>query len=744
MNAIGKIKLTVLSRQAKFIYIIMFLTILALSIIFNISIVRQLLGFTFLTFVPGWLILGILKLDKLKLIERFVLCVGLSVAFVMFVGLLMNTIYPLFCYDTPLKTNSLLISFTIITIILAGIAYFMNKEISFIDTSLITLTTHEKYYLLLPAVFPLLAIIGMRIMNMTGNNFVTMVLIILITTYMIFIAIKHVKVPDKDYAPMILCISISLVLLLGLRSNYIIGVDVNTEYYVFMHTLDTGKWQAIMHLYSNDLNSCLSISILPTVYQSFININSEYLFKLLYPVLFSISPLVVYIISRRYLNTIHSFLAVIFFMSQYYFFYAETAARTVIAILFFALAFMVLFSKGITNIKKYILFVIFVAGCVVSHYSTTYIFLSVLILTWIITQIVAWINKKQSHNRKYSKEVNGNGNINGIALTKFNLQYSITFGVMVLIIVMIFFWYSQVTDAAFNSGVSFIADSMSSLKNFFDMGSRGLSATMFGSGLGSKSIPAQIYFIFSWLTIVFVAVGIISTIFKYKRAIFQDSNFQDKTPQYLVKILDVESLVFSFACAIVLTLAVALPYVLVGYDMNRAYIQMTTILSPFFILGGIIISNLFNRKLVLVIILLVLVPYFLGVTGFTNQLFSIHQSIVLNTDGLEYNYWYIHEQDSFAATWLENNAASGINIYSDWFGQDRLISQGNILTSIYAMSLIENERPMVDGYFYLDYTGVVEGILLDHNLQWHNMTDYQDEFEYEDLIYSNGGSEIWK
>ena len=741
MTMVGKTKLASTSKgHGIFIYIVIFLLILSISIIFDIPVLRQILGFIFLTFIPGWLILSILKLNKLGMTEKLVLCVGLSVAFTMFAGLLINTIYPLFGYPTPLTTNSLLISFSIITLILAVIAYFRNKDIAFINISAFQLNTTDKIYLLLPAFFPLLAILGIRIMNSNGNNIMLMVLLLLIPAYVIFMAILHNKVPDGVYAPIIFCISISLILLLGLRSNHVIGADIHTEYYIFHQTLDNGKWQLLMN---NTLDSCLSISILPTVYQSFININTEYLFKILYPVLFSISPLVVYIISRKYLNRVYSFIASIFFMSQIFFLTAEMSPRTVTAILFSALAFMVLIHNRLKSLQKYLLFIIFAASCIISHYSTTYIFLSILLLTWIVMQIVPWIYKKHGPSMQNSEDVTNNIR-NGLSFSKFQPKHYITFGVMAIAFVMMFFWYSQITGPAFNSGVSFITTSFSSMQNFFDMESRGASAMALGSGIEAKTIPQQLFFVFTWMTILFVAVGVLTTLLRYRHTIAIYSESETKAPQYLVQKLDLEYFILSLVCSLVLALAVALPYVFVGYDMNRTYSQMMVILSPFFVIGGIMIARIFRNKLSYSIILLALIPYFMCTTGTTYQIFGISQAIILNSKGQDYDVMYVHEQETFAAKWTRKNVLAGNKIYADYFGGSRLISQGTITFSIYMGTLIENNKPLGDGYIYVRYTGVVDRKLLDSKYIWHDFDNFQYEFNHRNLVYDNGGSQIWK
>jgi len=91
---------------------IIFLISADLSVLLDIPVFRQILGFILLAFVPGMLFLCILKPDKLDMADKFVLSVGLSISFIMGVGILINTLYPRFGYETPLSLISLLISFT--------------------------------------------------------------------------------------------------------------------------------------------------------------------------------------------------------------------------------------------------------------------------------------------------------------------------------------------------------------------------------------------------------------------------------------------------------------------------------------------------------------------------------------------------------------------------------------------------------------------------------------------------------
>ena len=54
------------------------------------TILRPLMGFIYISFIPGYLLLRILRLHNLSSIESFLYALGLSLFMDMFVGFLMN------------------------------------------------------------------------------------------------------------------------------------------------------------------------------------------------------------------------------------------------------------------------------------------------------------------------------------------------------------------------------------------------------------------------------------------------------------------------------------------------------------------------------------------------------------------------------------------------------------------------------------------------------------------------------
>lgn len=729
------------NRPFSFIFILLILT--DLSIILDITPLRLVLGFAFLTFIPGLLILYILKLKKLDLVEMAALSVGLSVSFLMFAGFLINSLYPLFGYDTPLSTSSLVLSFSVIILILAFIASLSYHIPLLAELSIPKLEPREKAFLLIPAFFPSLSILGMHLMNVAGNNTILMALLLLIPAHAVFIALKRNQVPERIYPLMIFLISTSLVLMRSLRSNHIIGIDVHSEYYLFQQTFHNGLWQILM---KNPLDSCLSISILPTAYQSFLNIDPEYIFKIVYPLLFSFVPLIVYIISKKYISSFYAFLASLFFMSQSTFLWAGGNPRTTVAINFFSLSIMVLFLRGPEKSAKLLLFIIFAISCIVSHYATTYIFFFILFLTWLSMHI---LNRIFSSKRRPALNNNPlscpESQAAGLKNPQSSRELTVTYGIVILFFMVLFLWYSQVTETAFGSGVYFITTTIRSLQDFFILESRGENIVeAFGGGLGFKSFPQKVTFVSSWLSIAFIAFGILTTLIRHRNEVALPSEDEVHMPCFLSQKLDAEFFIFALVCSTILMVAVALPFLAKGYGIDRAYSQMMIVLSPFFIIGGIKVARTLRMRQRYLVVLAVLIPIIMCNTGIMNQLFGNFQEIALNSKGPIYDLMFVHDQEGCCAKWIKYNVDAGAKIYADYFGRFSLMSQGMIRSSIYNPSFIEDTTTIGNGYIFLRYINVIDKKLLQGDSKWNNLAEYDHLFFDKDEIYNNGGSQVWR
>jgi len=99
-----------------------------IAILLDIPVLRQILGFLCFTTIPGLLILYIIKLDEIDFLKKLVLSVGLSLSFLIFVGLLINTLLPWFGYLKPLSTLPLVLFFSLAIAILGFGAYDLPPQ----------------------------------------------------------------------------------------------------------------------------------------------------------------------------------------------------------------------------------------------------------------------------------------------------------------------------------------------------------------------------------------------------------------------------------------------------------------------------------------------------------------------------------------------------------------------------------------------------------------------------------------
>lgn len=681
-----------------------------ITIFLNIPILRQVLAFLCFTTVPGLLILHILKLNEIEFLKKFVLSIGLSIAFLMFVGLLLNQLYLAVGFSKPLSTSSLVISFTIILTILSFIAYKRNKEdLDLSGVSNIRFDLKKNQFispLLFPIIFPFLAVFGTYLMNTEGNNIILMVMLFLIPAYIVFVVYLRNRIPKITYPIAILAIGTALLLMHGLTSHYLNGTDVHVEYYAFRVVGYNLHWS--MSNYPHVLTACLGTSLLPAIYWSLMDINQLYIYKLVYQIICALTPLVCYVIFKKYVNESYAFLAAFFFMAQMSFISGlQSAIRTELAILFFALAMMLFFDDEIDKLKKRILFILFMFAVIVSHYTTCYIFFFMILAFWLVTNAMQMPRKNP-----------------------FKFKYSVTAASVSIFFAMIFFWYSQVTVTAFDTLTSYVSNTFRNLLDFymFDERNQELISRLSGQ---ADTIPDRITVVVHWITFIFMGIGVLSGIYELLKD--KGSNRLNFDREYLLMML------FSI---VVLILMVILPHGSILYGGNRLYQQCLVLLALGFVTGGIAIGKYARRpQLSLLIILIVLLSQFFCATYVVYQVFGVLHSDDLNREGFSYNKFYIHDQEVIGAKWLNAYGPDNPRIYTDAFGHVRLyLGYDKLPTKI---GYFEQKKTIKDGYIYLRHANIGEqGVYLSASGEM-NMTEYTYQFVGKSKIYNNGRSEVY-
>ncbi|HTX61099.1 MAG TPA: hypothetical protein VMC48_02215, partial [Methanobacterium sp.] len=212
------------------ITVIFLLIVTDLSILLNIPFLKPVLAFIFFSAVPGFLILLIFPVDKLGTVKRTVLSVGISISFLMIVGLVLNILYPIL--SQPLSFKSVFVTLNLLTILLIGLAYWRNQDNIGKNMGFgLDLNGKLASPMLFPFLFPLLAVLGTNLMNTTQNNIILLTMLILIPVYLISVVYLRERIHFANYPLALWLIGLSLLLMHGLTSNHLLGIDVHLEYY---------------------------------------------------------------------------------------------------------------------------------------------------------------------------------------------------------------------------------------------------------------------------------------------------------------------------------------------------------------------------------------------------------------------------------------------------------------------------------------------------------------------------------
>ena len=704
-----------------------FLAATILSIALDLPFLRQLLGILFLAVVPGLLVVYNLRI-RTDAATGLVLSVGISAAFVILFGTGVSAGGAALGISRPLSILPTVASFGCMVAGLAVLAYMRNRG-KILTVPHIRLSKVEKGFLIIPTLLPALSFMGTHFMKVADNNVMLLVLFLIAPAYVAGLALWHKKIPDRIYPWIIFMMGISFLMAIASRSNHLYGSDIHDEYRVFVNTLATGQW-----LPGNDLlDTSLTVSILPSVYQIFLNTNPEQLYMVLITLLFSVSSVVVCIISRRYVGGFYAFLASFLFISQKTF--LDSHGRTSMAILFFALAVMVLFHDDLTYLCKRILFMLFCVGIVASHYASAYIFFFLVLLAWIVIALPTYMRKAVGFPGGDGASSRPDSS-RPLVEPEAEVPRGITGETVALVMVLLFFWYGQVTSIAFDSAVNILHMATGFHQAFLlETKSATVSAAV---GVNVVTIPQRIRVVLSWSSIALIALGVLVTTVKHGSMVAWGRS--GRTKEWFLRCkFDKDFYGIALASGAVLVAAVALPYVSNAYDLERTSFIALPVLGTFLIIGGIVLAGWMRVRHIWLLAPLV-IALFLSTSGSTYQAFGIPASPVLNSSGPEFNRWYLHERDSDGAKWLGTYVRDGSYIFTGaWPGPRMLLSQTILprqqIREEYEYAVARGKGQEPDGFIYLRN--------VDTNID-HIVARNPNIAQLRNKIYSNGASDIYR
>jgi len=401
-------------------------------------------SFLFLITVPGIFLLFLLRIPIKSFWESASFCVGLSLSFIMIGGLLVNQLLPQFGIMHPLAFKPVLISFSLFLLLLSIVSYRWTNSFTISINSIkrIHLSKYNLYFFASLILFPFLAVLGSISINNGGSNDLIMAMLGGIGIYVLLLIIFNKKVSKILLPSSLYFIGLSLLLMTSLRSQFIAGYDIQWEYYVFQLTKTHHLWN--INFYKDAYNACLSITILPTILSDFLRFNDMYIYKVVFQILFAFCPVIIYLFINKYTTSLRAFIAAFYFISFPTFFNDMPAiTRQEIGLIFFSLLMLVTFNSTLPKYFRSILFLILGFSVIISHYSTNYVLLFLLLFTYFAKKIlsihkvsnaIAWTFKTAHITREST--ISKNPFISGFLL--------------ICLFALTFFWNSKITQTSNN------------------------------------------------------------------------------------------------------------------------------------------------------------------------------------------------------------------------------------------------------------------------------------------------------
>lgn len=698
-----------------------------ISILLDIPILRDIIVFIFLSFIPGFAILRLLKLKTTSSLDTLLFSVALSIAFVMFIGLLVNAMYLFLGFSQPLSTIPLTISISASTLTVFIIDY--RRTLSETRSSTNFTIQKEVFPLcILLFILPIFSAISILYLNVP----IILISFLIIAALCVMSGVSRRLCPEKLFPLLIFLISIALICQVVLSSRYILGWDANLEFGVFRLTQVNMFWGPLnvntQPLVTLSYNSMLSVTLLPTVYSALMNAQGEIVFKILYPFIFSFVPLTLYRTYEKQFGKLIGLFSVFFFIfTSIAFFGIEPLSinKQIVGQLFFALCVFLLMCKDIPVAKRRLLLIIFGVTLVVSHYSLAYIFLAIVAIFFIISKV------------------------------KHTFDETINTITALFLLVVAFSWYAIGHTSPLTMFFGSIKWALMELT----------AASLPTQAVTASSVFAlpEIFTAATWINLsissivhLFLIVGFLSIILGLKG--------KEISGQFKILLC---------IASIILFISLIAPSIASIFNFTRFYAIALMFLAPCFVFGSKTVleaigkawmklkrplkrpSALKNKNIdvVLLLIAIILCVYFLSQTGFINRITggAIHsypldfdKMITSNDPRIKIALYStnIPEQDVSSATWLYSHKGLLSNIYTDYVSGSQVLTSYGLIPRELMRPIANSTNLLSNSFVYLSRLNIVDNIITTAEAPF-NSSDLILNLNQSNLIYSNGNGEIW-
>lgn len=709
----------------------------------DLSLLRQVVCFAYLTFVPGLLLLRVLKLHGLGATRTVLYAAGLSLTTLMFAGAFLTLILPPLGVAEPIALLPLIVTLTIVVLVLSIAAFLRDRDFGG-DASLDVKDLASPQALLL-LLLPLLAILGTIMVNHSEGNSVLVVMILALCALALIVGFSKF-LPKQLYPLAIFLVALSLLFHNSLISDSLTGWDIHTEKYLADAVINNGIWDISLQ---NVINSMLSIQILAPIYSIFLGMDIIWVYKIVYPLLFALTPVALYVAYSKQSNETVGFLSAFFFVSLVVYFTEMLAlARQEIAELFLALIVLLLVDRSMAKRQWSLLFCLFTFSLVVSHYAVTFIFMGLLAVAWALLLAYSRLTKE---GRK-------------------DLNRKLTPLVIIAFVVFCALWYTETSNAnplrtaiyvTVKNTATYLPAAEQYLSHYSNPsaevptpgGSSSITPgktpdnqpmTLIEVGAGASAMHKN-YLYMLLFTQAMIALGLLLALFFKKPWRFSREFYT----------LGLVTLGLLVACLVVPLLASSM-------NTTRLYQLALVFLAPFFIAAWIGMFQVAGKLLKLseggtlraavALLSVFLVVYLLFNSGLIFEFFQdVPMSYSLNTKGSNVSYALYNSMEVSGAEWtLDSRQEVAKNepwvrpVYSDTWRM--LLLQDWNPDRSYEIPGVTQTIPPGSYIYFGTYNAMDDKIVLTFwkdGIQRLELIDTAPVVETHDRIYTNGGAEVY-
>jgi uncharacterized membrane protein len=675
----------------------------------KVPVVREAACSIYFIFIPGLLILKILKVNA-SLEKVVLLSIGASISSITLLSALGNFILQPF-FERPLSEVPLAILLSGFIFLLVLVARVRgNYHLNFlIDQS-------SAHVLSANLMLPVLMMLG----RICGND---ILIFILLTTISILPIVTLLRRIDEKYHPIfIFTISSSLMLFTSFNESIALafGAWKNGEIVRI-----AGIWDPNFPLTHNSL-------IIPIIYNAAFSIlsgaDAVIVIMIFNAIIFSFIPVVLYSIYRKFLDSSSSLLAA--YLYALYPFYPQLLDmnRCGFSFIFVALLLLLLVSDEISSKNKKLIGIIFAFSLIISHYGTAYLFMILLAPIYILE---LWKRKMVTLREIFTTP---------------------TF--IAFFFAMAFSWYLYTSgEQNFDWGVGFGKTLLINLRDFFSP-EKSAAIKAFTTSIVTPSFSLETTKWLLFALLLFILIGAIKVLYSFLKG-SENDNYAILSLVFSSVLICLPMMgmprIFGFSLMLSSPLSIkGLSEILRLIKVRRGQLLLfAVLLSTLALFTYGIIANSINV-----------------ITGEAGDmsLYGTFKKSIQKSDNLEFKrfvYWGYEPYPTVkSAKWfLEHQSMKVGSVYVDSLLMDssllRLSSPREygkqIVTNLTQPSFMDIEALLEggrkNGYLFLSYHNIVDDFIYTEksgNARFYKTSDYLDAFNSKNIkIYDNGAGEIY-